>query len=87
MNSPTPPLDIDKIAKYLHTPERCHEWFEYSHSYMFTTTHLAEKLKQLENDDASNGSEISIFLLPLLFNLRHAVELFLKFLSAVQLRK
>ena len=82
-NPRTSPLDMYKIIKYLHTSDRCYEWYEYSYSYMVTAKYLAEKVKQLENDDAPSKIEAKCFLRPLLFNLRHSIELFLKFLSLI----
>ena len=70
--------NICKITKYVHSPDRSIEWYEYMMAYVKASTCLAEELKRLEDEVSSRASE---FLIPLLFNVRHCIELLLKLFS------
>jgi hypothetical protein len=64
----------ESVEKYAHDPSRTSEWCWYSYSYFEAATVIAE---------AASASEerFRTLLPPLLFNLRHALELMLKFLA------
>ena len=62
------------VKKYLHSPIRVFEWFEYSHSYL-------QAAKAVAAVYADNERMQSVLFPPLVFNIRHALELMLKFLS------
>jgi hypothetical protein len=64
----------DKVQAYIHAGSRTGEWFWYTHSYLD-----AAKILALANGESSDGQKHLI--IPLIFNLRHALELLLKFLA------
>jgi hypothetical protein len=74
-------LDIYKIVKYCHKPERCIEWFLYSFFYLSASAHLAKELKRLQGDQTSLDARADRLLVPMIYNLRHGLELLQKALA------
>ena len=61
-----------RIGKYVHSPQRTHEWFTYSFAYFSAADILAK---------SENGERLTSLLAPIIFTLRHGLELMLKFLA------
>src|SRR6266496_1652891 len=64
----------DKVQRYVHAGSRTSEWFWYARSYLD-----AAKILALAYGERSEREKHLI--IPLVFNLRHALELLLKFLA------
>ncbi len=64
----------DKIQKYVHSGDRTTSWFWHARAYFDAAKQLA--IVYGEGGDASKH-----LIAPLIFNLRHAIELLLKFLA------
>lgn len=64
----------DKVQKYVHSADRTGEWFWYARAYFDAAKHLALAYE-------SGGDANRHLIIPLIFNLRHALELLLKFLA------
>src|SRR5258708_1189537 len=63
----------DKVQKYAHSADRTAQWFWYARAYFDGAKLLAQAYK---GDDATKH-----LIIPIVFNLRHALELLLKFLA------
>lgn len=67
-------MPSDRTVKYVHSPDRTFEWFWYSFLYFQAAKTLAEAYRT-----RTFGAD-TLFP-PLIYNLRHALELMLKFLT------
>lgn len=74
-------MDIYKTTKYSHSSKMDWEWFSYSMYYLEASKHLAIQLKSHIIKNSPNKKDIKSMLVPIVYNLRHGIELLLKYLS------
>lgn len=63
----------DKVQKYAHSGDRTSQWFWYARAYFDAAKLVAAAYK--------GGDATKHLIIPIVFNLRHALELLLKFLA------
>ena len=70
-------MNIHKIYKYVHSQDKTLEWYDYSLSYLMA---VAEIANNLSSKDVKKEPDFYL-LIPIIFNLRHGIELLLKFIT------
>lgn len=71
---------ICKVIKYKNSPDRTIEWYQFSIAYLQAILFLVIHLKEQGEEEEDQIRSYKL-LIPLLFNMRHFIELMLKFMS------